>query len=96
MYSWVKAALTVKSRLYSLASAFLVIVQVLAMVAVLERPAQAYVDPGSGLLAFQIAGSMVAGVAYYLRARIAQIFHKTELDSEEKDLAEVQTSGKHS
>jgi len=39
-----------------------------------ERPARAYIDPGSGFVFLQVAGSMVAGAAYYLRHRLKQLF----------------------
>jgi hypothetical protein len=41
-----------------------------------ERPALAYVDPGSGLLALQTAASVVAGFAFYLRRRIRAFFRR--------------------
>jgi hypothetical protein len=41
-----------------------------------ERPARAYVDPGSGLLALQSAASVVAATAYFLRRRILGLFTK--------------------
>lgn len=47
--------------------------QIAAMLVAFERPAQAYVDPGSGFIFLQIAGSMVAGAVYYLRHRVRRI-----------------------
>jgi hypothetical protein len=47
--------------------------QVAAMLVAFERPAQAYVDPGSGFVFLQIAGSMFAGAVYYLRHRVRRI-----------------------
>ena len=41
-----------------------------------ERRAMAYVDPGSGLLALQSIGSMLAAAAFFLRRRIMGIFNK--------------------
>jgi hypothetical protein len=41
-----------------------------------ERPAKAYVDPGSGLLVLQSAASVVAAAAYFLRRRIVGLFTK--------------------
>jgi hypothetical protein len=43
------------------------------MLVAFERPAQAYVDPGSGFVFLQIAGSMLAGAVYYLRHRVRRI-----------------------
>jgi len=38
-----------------------------------ERPAQAYVDPGSGFVFLQVAGSMCAGAVFYLRHRVKRL-----------------------
>lgn len=39
-----------------------------------ERPAYAYVDPGSSLLIFQTLSAMVTGALFYLRRRIKALF----------------------
>lgn len=39
-----------------------------------ERRAWGYVDPGSGLLALQTLGSVLAGFGYFLRRRIRRLF----------------------
>jgi hypothetical protein len=52
----------------------LAVCQVLALMVASEKPAHAYVDPGSGLLVFQVLGSMVAGAVYFLRYRIRKLF----------------------
>ena len=41
-----------------------------------ERRAMAYVDPGSGLLALQSIGSMLAAAAFFMRRRIMGLFNK--------------------
>lgn len=60
--------------------------QIAALFVSFERPAQAYVDPGSGFVLLQIAGSMFAGAVYYLRHRlklvIASIRRPTQLSSQ--------------
>lgn len=38
------------------------------------KPANAYVDPGSGLLFLQVGGSMLVGALYVLRAKIRKLF----------------------
>jgi hypothetical protein len=48
--------------------------QIAALLVAFERPAQAYVDPGSGFVFLQVAGSMFAGTIYYLRHRLKRIF----------------------
>jgi hypothetical protein len=49
-------------------------VQIAALLVAFERPAQAYIDPGSGFVFLQVAGSMFAGAVYYLRHRLKRIF----------------------
>ncbi|HVN92355.1 MAG TPA: hypothetical protein VMT38_01595 [Terracidiphilus sp.] len=39
-----------------------------------ERPAYAYADPGTGLLAVQAAGSALVATGWYLRRKIASFF----------------------
>jgi hypothetical protein len=46
-----------------------------ALVVAFERPAQAYVDPGSGFVFLQVAGSMCAGAIYYLRHRLRRMLY---------------------
>lgn len=41
-----------------------------------ERPAYAYADPGSGLLAIQAAGSALVAIGWYLRGKIYRLFRK--------------------
>ncbi|HEY3743484.1 MAG TPA: hypothetical protein VGL53_26750 [Bryobacteraceae bacterium] len=45
---------------------------VIAMIFV-ERPLQAYADPGSGLLAWQLLGAIVLGALYHVRRLIARL-----------------------
>jgi hypothetical protein len=42
-----------------------------------ERPAYAYADPGSGLLAIQAAGSALIATGWYLRRKIYALFHRS-------------------
>jgi hypothetical protein len=50
------------------------LLQIAALLVAFERPAQAYVDPGSGFVFLQVAGSMCAGAIYYLRHRVKRLF----------------------
>jgi hypothetical protein len=52
------------------------LLQVVVFLAAASKPALAYVDPGSGLLAFQVGGSMVAGALFVLRAKIRKLFRR--------------------
>jgi hypothetical protein len=47
--------------------------QIAVLLVAFERPAQAYVDPGSGFVFLQVAGSMCAGAIYYLRHRLKRV-----------------------
>lgn len=51
-------------------SAFLL----LAVLCAFAQPAYAYVDPGSGLLAFQIISTTFAGMIFMLRRRVHVFF----------------------
>jgi hypothetical protein len=42
-----------------------------------EGTAQAYVDPGSGMMALQVLGASVAGAFYLLRKKARSLFHRS-------------------
>ena len=42
-----------------------------------ERQAQAYIDPGSGLLIFQGISAAFSGVLFYVRRHLKNLFVKT-------------------
>jgi hypothetical protein len=50
--------------------------QTAGLILMTERAAMAYVDPGSGLLAFQIVGASIVGVFYLLRQRLREWFSR--------------------
>ncbi|HKR29951.1 MAG TPA: hypothetical protein VJT08_05715 [Terriglobales bacterium] len=50
------------------------VLQIAAVVCAFERPAHAYVDPGSGYMLLQVIGSMCAGAIFYLRHRLRRLF----------------------
>ena len=41
-----------------------------------ERPAYAYADPGTGLLAIQAFGSILVAAGWYLRRKIYALVHR--------------------
>jgi hypothetical protein len=41
-----------------------------------QRPAYAYADPGTGLLAIQAAGSALVATGWYLRRKIRALFDR--------------------
>lgn len=47
-----------------------------------------YIDPGSGLLALQTIGSILAAVLYYFRSKIASLFRR----SMSRDVVEPENS----
>lgn len=49
----------------------------LALSITLGGTAYAYVDPGSGLLAFQSFSAVVTGVIFYFRKRLKSLFHRS-------------------
>ncbi|MGA2570237.1 MAG: hypothetical protein ABSF23_06925 [Terracidiphilus sp.] len=51
-----------------------------------EQPAYAYVDPGSGLLAIQAAGSALIATGWYLRRRIYTLLHRSEAVKQEHEV----------
>jgi hypothetical protein len=49
------------------------VLQIVAILCAVEKPALAYIDPGSGYVFLQIVGSMCAGAIFYLRHRLRRI-----------------------
>jgi len=56
---------------------------------VCERPAYAYADPGTGLLAIQAVGSALVATGWYLRRKIYSFLHRepAKTQSEENSVA---------
>ncbi len=61
-----------------------------------ERPAYAYVDPGSGLLAIQAAGSALIATGWYLRRKIYALFHREAAPKSEAEGLSGTTDGEDS
>jgi hypothetical protein len=60
-----------------------------------ERRAMAYVDPGSGLLALQSIGSILAAAGFFMRRRIMGLFNKKKpLESAESRLVDSRLAGR--
>jgi hypothetical protein len=60
-----------------------------------ERRAMAYVDPGSGLLALQSIGSMLAAAAFFMRRRIMGLLNKKKsLTNAEPRLVDSRLAGR--
>ena len=52
---------------------FLGCLEIGALLCAFEKPAHAYVDPGSGFVVLQVVGSMMAGAFFYLRHRFKRL-----------------------
>ena len=65
--------------------------QIAALLVAFERPARAYVDPGSGFVFLQVAGSMFAGAVYYMRHRLKRILNTMRRSSPISSPAGTQT-----
>lgn len=48
-----------------------------------ERPAYAYADPGTGLLAIQALGSALIATGWYLRRKIYLVLHRSSAANSE-------------
>ena len=49
-----------------------------------ERPAYAYVDPGSSLLLFQSLSAIVTGTIFYFRRRLKALFTRSSTSQSDK------------
>jgi hypothetical protein len=61
-----------------------------------ERPAYAYADPGTGLLAVQAAGSALVATGWYLRRKIYSLFRSNDAPKREPDEGSVTADGEDS
>jgi hypothetical protein len=50
-----------------------------------ERPAHAYADPGTGLLAYQSLGAIITGTIFHFRQRIERVLKKRSDKQSEGD-----------
>lgn len=61
-----------------------------------ERPAYAYADPGTGLLAIQAAGSALVATGWYLRRKIHALFRPQADSKHEAEELSGATDGEDS
>jgi len=61
------------------------VLMIVGIALVLERPAYAYADPGSGLLAIQAAGSALVATGWYLRRKLYALFHRGAAKQQPQD-----------
>ena len=60
---------------YRVCHTVLTVCLVFSLICLLEPPARAYIDPGSGLLAYQTISAVIAGVIFYFRQKLHNLFH---------------------
>lgn len=70
-----------------------VVMVLVGAVLLFERPAYAYADPGTGLLAVQAAGSALVATGWYLRRKIYSLFRSSEAPISEPDNQSVAVEG---
>jgi len=58
---------------------------VVGAVMLFERPAYAYADPGTGLLAIQAVGSALVAGGWYLRKKIHSLLHRGTATGQQAD-----------
>lgn len=80
-------------RVRRIALVALATVELFVLLVAFTRPAYGYVDPGSGLLAVQVGGSMLAGALFILRAKIRRLFRmkspETPVEAEKSTSSEA-------
>ena len=59
-------------------NAALTVCLVFSLTCLFERPAHAYVDPGSGILACQAISAFFTGTLFYFRRRIRSFFRSRQ------------------
>ncbi|MGH9598407.1 MAG: hypothetical protein ACRD27_00975 [Terracidiphilus sp.] len=69
---------------------------VVGVVALFERPAYAYTDPGTGLLAIQAFGSLLVAAGWYLRRKIYALMHRGASESHDAEVFSVAKEGEGS
>jgi hypothetical protein len=73
-----------------------VVLMLVGAILACERPAYAYADPGTGLLAVQAAGSALIATGWYLRRKIASLFRSADQPSHEAVPQPVNVDGEES
>ncbi len=75
---------------------FPVVLILVGAVLAFERPAYAYADPGTGLLAVQAAGSALVATGWYLRRKIYSLFRSGNDSAQEPIKQPVNADGEDS
>jgi len=82
-----------RMKLFQILSVALILVGSLL---IFERPAYAYADPGTGLLAVQAAGSALVATGWYLRRKIYSLFRSGDETRHEPNNQSVVADGEDS
>jgi hypothetical protein len=75
---------------------FPLVLILLGVALLLERPAYAYADPGTGLLAIQAVGSALVAGGWYLRKKIAALFRRNTPPKPESEQPSIPKDGEGS
>jgi hypothetical protein len=75
-------------QLYALSVFSYDVLLVMVVLCALAKPAYGYVDPGSGLLAFQVISTTFAGVGFLIRKRLRSLFSAIFLGARRKGVPE--------
>jgi hypothetical protein len=82
--SWLKTAESVPGvqtqKMRKIMQATSVLLIFVGAVLLSQKPAYAYADPGTGLLAIQAAGSALIAAGWYMRRKIYSLFHRSADD----------------
>ncbi len=71
---------------------FPLVLMLAGIILLFERPAYAYADPGTGLLAVQAVGSALVAGGWYLRKKIYSLFHRNQSPEQEQPKLAVEES----
>lgn len=67
------------AKMKKLLQVFPILLMVAGAMLLSERPAYAYADPGTGLLAIQAVGSALVASGWYLRKKIYSLLHRSSV-----------------
>ena len=75
---------------------FSVVLILIGVSLLVERPAYAYADPGTGLLAIQAVGSALVAGGWYLRRKIYALFNRGNAQKPDPETLPISKDGEGS
>lgn len=79
-----------------LLQAISLVLMVAGAILLFQRPAYAYADPGTGLLAIQALGSSLIAAGWYLRRKIHALFRREARTGPQPEICDGEKSGEGS